>query len=100
MSVPVGCKVLFIKNLPYDIQEEEIRTEFSSCGIITDVRMVYNTATQNFKGFAYVDYRDLGSVKKAITKYHGKKYKGRVLTLDAVTTQQKKGFKRRYLNKD
>ena len=57
--------------------------------------MVYNSATQNFKGFAYVDYRDLGSVKKAISKYNGKKIKGRILTLDAVTTQQKKGFKKR-----
>lgn len=63
--------------------------------MITDVRMVYNSATQNFKGFAYVDYRDLGSVKKAITKYNGKKFRGRVLQLDAVTTQQRKGFKKR-----
>ena len=59
--------------------------------------MVYNSATKLFKGFAYVDFRDLGSVKKAIGKYHGKKFKGRVLTLDAVTTQQRKGFKKRNL---
>ena len=36
----------------------------------------------------------MGSVKKAIDKYHGKSYKGRVLTLDAVTSEQKKGFRR------
>lgn len=57
--------------------------------------MVFNSVTQKFKGFAYIDYRDLGSVKKAIGKYHGKKLRGRVLTLDAVTTQQRKGFKKR-----
>lgn len=57
--------------------------------------MVYNSATQNFKGFAYIDYRDLGSVKKAITKYNGKKFRGRVLLLDAVTTEKRKGFKKR-----
>jgi RNA recognition motif-containing protein len=57
--------------------------------------MVYNSSTKLFKGFAYVDFRDLGSVKKAIGKYHGKKFRGRVLTLDAVTTQQRKGFKKR-----
>ena len=62
--------------------------------------MVYNSATQNFKGFAYVDYRDFGSVKKAITKYNGKKFQGRVLILDAVTTQQKKGFKKRNLSRE
>lgn len=58
--------------------------------------MVSNWATKTFKGFAYFDYRDLGSVKKAIAKYNGKKYRGRVLSADAVVTQQKKGFKKRY----
>ena len=57
--------------------------------------MVFNSSTKNFKGFAYIDFRDLGSVKKAIDKYNGKKYKGRALVLDAVTTGQKKGFKKR-----
>jgi RNA recognition motif-containing protein len=57
--------------------------------------MVYNSVSKLFKGFAYVDYRDLGSVKKAITKYHGKKFRGRMLVLDAVTTGQRKGFKKR-----
>jgi nucleolin len=98
VSIPVGCKVLFVKNLPYEIEEEEIKTEFSSCGIVTDVRMVFNSSTKLFKGFAYIDFRDLGSVKKAIHKYHGKKFRGRALQLDAVTTGQKKGFKRRYQN--
>jgi RNA recognition motif-containing protein len=56
--------------------------------------MVRNWANKNFKGFAYVDYRDLGSVKKAIEKYHGKPYRGRNLILDAVTTDQRKGFRR------
>jgi RNA recognition motif-containing protein len=60
--------------------------------------MVYNSATQNFKGFAYIDFRDLGSVKKAITKYHGKKFRGRTLVLDAVTTGHRKGFKKHNYN--
>ena len=63
--------------------------------------MVYNSVNQNFKGFVYIDFKDLGSVKKAISKYNGKKFKGRSLVLDAVTTGQKKGFKKRnYDNED
>lgn len=58
--------------------------------------MVFNSSTKLFKGFAYIDYRDLGSVKKAIHKYHGSKFRGRTLHLDAVTTSHKKGFKRHY----
>ena len=57
--------------------------------------MVRNWANKNFKGFAYFDYRDLGSVKKAIAKYHMKIYKGRKLRCDGVATAAKAGFKKR-----
>jgi RNA recognition motif-containing protein len=57
--------------------------------------MVRNWHNKNFKGFAYIDFRDLGSVKKAINKYHGKTFRGRILKLDGVTTGQRKGFKKR-----
>ncbi len=56
--------------------------------------MIYNWQTKKFKGFTYIDYRDSGSVKKAINKYHSKLFKGRTLICDAVTTGMKKGFKR------
>ncbi len=56
--------------------------------------MIKNWQTKQFKGFAYIDYKDTGSVKKAITKYHGKSYKGRDLICDAVITGMKKGFKK------
>jgi RNA recognition motif-containing protein len=61
---------------------------------VKDLRMIKNWQTKRFKGFAYIDYKDNGSVKKAIAKYHGKPYKGRNLICDAVTTSMKKGFKR------
>jgi RNA recognition motif-containing protein len=57
--------------------------------------MVRNWQNRNFKGFTYIDYKDLGSVKKAIGKYHGKPFRKRTLILDAVTTGMRKGFKKR-----
>jgi RNA recognition motif-containing protein len=61
--------------------------------------MIKNWQTKKFKGFVYIDYKDNGSVKKAITKYQGKKFKGRHLICDPVTTSMKKGFKR-FMNPD
>jgi hypothetical protein len=57
--------------------------------------MVRNWQNRKFKGFTYIDYRDLGSVKKAIGKYHGKLFRKRTLILDAVSTGMRKGFKKR-----
>jgi|JI7StandDraft_1071085.scaffolds.fasta_scaffold481708_2 RNA recognition motif-containing protein len=38
--------------------------------MIKDIRMVRNWANKNFKGFAYVEYKDQSGLKKAINKYH------------------------------
>lgn len=86
VTVPFGCKRLFVKNLPYTMVDEDVKNEFKTCGVIEDVRLVRNWSNKLFKGFAYIDYKDVGSVKKAIDRYHGKAYKGRILILDAVTS--------------
>lgn len=57
--------------------------------------MVRNWANKNFKGFVYIDYRDLGSVKKAVQKYNNKHFRGRRLNCDGTVTSMKKGFKKR-----
>lgn len=94
VTIPVGCKRLFVKNLPYTMVDDDVKNEFKSCGVIEDVRLIRNWSNKLFKGFAYIDYKELGSVKKAIDKYHGKPFKGRTLVLDAVVSEQKKGFRR------
>ena len=40
---PKGCKVLFVKNLPYEVDEEAVTAAFSSFGVIKGVRLAsYN----------------------------------------------------------
>jgi len=48
--------------------------------------MIQNWQTKKFKGFAYVDFKDTASVKKAIKLFHGKDFRGRKLILDGVVT--------------
>lgn len=91
----MGCKTIFVKNLPYDCTKDEIGEFFSSCGIVTDIRMVYNWANKHFKGFAYLDYREPASVRKAMRTLNGSNLRGRALVIDAVITSHKKGYKRR-----
>jgi RNA recognition motif-containing protein len=57
--------------------------------------MVRNSVNRNFKGFAYIDFKDNNSLKKAIKKYHNKEYRGRKLVCDANVTNMKKGYKKR-----
>lgn len=82
---PEGCKTIFIRNLPYDITEEEIHQTFLSCGRITEggVRMVRRQ--NHFKGFAYLEYKNPESAFSAYQramKPEGIVIKGRKVIVD------------------
>ena len=49
-EIPDGCKTIFIKNLPYDITEQELGDKFTNCGEIKSIRFVYNSLHHHFKG--------------------------------------------------
>ena len=56
---------LFVNNLPYTTTETELREMFGKISAIKSLRMV-TTKSGKFKGFAYVEYSDSESAKKAI----------------------------------
>lgn len=69
---PVGCKTVFIKNLPYHATEEDILDVFRVCGkVVVDggVRIARNYENRQSKGFAYVEFKNpegaFGAVQKA-----------------------------------
>ncbi|KAM3142586.1 hypothetical protein pb186bvf_005245 [Paramecium bursaria] len=89
---PDDCTTIFVKNLPYDLNAEQIGDAFRPCGKIENVRMVYNHQSGNFKGFAYIDFESHLSVKKAL-QMNGKKVHGRLVQVDFDTKKPKAGFK-------
>jgi len=96
---PFGCKTLFVKNLPYDITEEGIRTVFQKYGKIDQVRMVYDSFHKHFKGFCYIDYSSPSSLKGGL-KMNGVEFEGRrLIAVLPIATQQfstngpRKGYK-------
>ena len=54
---PVGCKTVFVKNLPYEVTEEQIQQTFMVCGPIAGVRLATWGHTGSQKGFCYVDFK-------------------------------------------
>ena len=51
-----------------------------------------NSATKLFKGFAYIEFEDNSSVKKAMWM-HGKLIEGRPIRVDFATTRAKASYK-------
>ncbi len=54
---------LFVGNLSYAVEENEVRKHFKKCGDISDVRIVRDSSTGIGKGFGYVNFGSEDSVE-------------------------------------
>merc|ERR1712110_743808 len=71
---------MFVGNLPWSASEDEIREFFGDIDI-SDLRMMTDRQTGNFKGFCYVDFPDEETAKKAFA-LSGSDYNGREIEVD------------------
>ena len=90
---PAGCKSVFVKNIPYDTTEEDMREAFKVCGVIDGVRLAVWGHTNQLKGFGYVDFKKEESAEIAVKKTGAISIKGRVVLVDFETGKAKLSFK-------
>ena len=71
---------IFIGNLSYKCNENDLKKFFKDCGKVVDVRIA-KKPDGKLKGFAHLDFDSKESVDKAIEK-NGEELKGRPLKID------------------
>lgn len=72
------CSV-FLGNLPFTVDEEAVRGQFSDCGDIESVRLVRDAKTGVGKGFGFVTFKDRSGVLFALKKNGKAELDGRAL---------------------
>lgn len=92
LDIPEGCSTIIIRNLSYDITEQELGDKFKPCGSISSIRLVYHSKLNHFKGFAYIDFENPESVKIAL-HLNDKELKGRKMVVDFEDERPKQGYK-------
>jgi RNA recognition motif-containing protein len=90
-----GGRRLFVKNLPYDIDEARVKEFFSTFGAVKHVRIPQWNHTDNKKGFGYVEFEQKAFAIKCVQTHRaeGLSMSGRQLTLDYDQGKPKRGFK-------
>lgn len=76
-----SCSI-FVGNVPYDADEDELREIFAKVGSVTSVRVVCDKDTKQPKGYAFCDFQESTSVQAAIEKLNNVEYNGRKLRID------------------
>ena len=89
---PLGCRTVFVKNLPYDVSEEAVRQSFRVCGKVANVRLAMWNHTKTKKGFGYVEFESEKSAAIAVGK-SGLKVGARPVFVDYDTSAPKASFK-------
>ncbi|KAL3666888.1 hypothetical protein V7S43_007837 [Phytophthora oleae] len=98
-----GCRTVYIKQLPYEVEEDAIREALSSCGTITSVRLPIWNHTKKLKGFGYVEFSSEDEALAAARR-SGMKIGNRMvlISLDAPGSAPKASFRQvdgQYWNK-
>jgi len=67
-SKPPGCTTIYVGNLPWATNEDDLAGYFEDCGEIKSKRIVRQSWTKRSRGFGYVEFVEEASVDTAVQK--------------------------------
>lgn len=76
------AKKLYVGNLPYNTNDEDLRSMFSEAGTVDSATIIMDRMTGRSKGFGFVEMADDAEAEKAIEMFNGKDMGGRALTVN------------------
>jgi RNA recognition motif-containing protein len=82
---------LYVGNLSYETNEEELRTLFAQAGEVTSVALIKDRDTGQSKGFAFIEMGTEAEAQKAISQYSGYKMSDRDLTVNLAKPREERG---------
>jgi hypothetical protein len=82
--VEVTSPRLYVGNLNYSVEEDELRNLFNGAGYVMEVEIAADPETYQSKGYGYVTMMTTDEARRAVEKLHDKGYLGRRLVVTGV----------------
>jgi len=83
---------VFVGGLSWNVDNDWLRTEFTECGEIADVRVITDRDSQRSKGYGYVEFTTAEGAQAALA-LAGKEIDGRAIRVDISEGRPKKEAK-------
>lgn len=77
-------KKLYVGNLPYSVNADELRKVFSEFGEVVDAVVISDKYSGRSKGFGFVTFATEEAAKSAVEKMNGKDMGGRNLVVNVA----------------
>jgi len=81
---------LYVGNLPFSVDEAQLRELFSAYGEISELAMITDRDTGRSKGFAFITFASQQAAEKALEQ-DGKDLGGRNMRVNIAQEREKKG---------
>src|SRR5690348_2340756 len=81
---------LYVGNLPYSVDEEQLRGIFAQYGEISQLSLIMDRDTGRPKGFGFITFASQQSAEKALEQ-NGKDMGGRPLRVNIATEKPRTG---------
>ncbi|KQK17354.1 cleavage stimulation factor subunit 2 [Brachypodium distachyon] len=97
MASAISCRcssVVFVGNIPYQANEEELREACEEIGPLESLRVAFDKDTGKPRGFAFAEYRDDETARSACRNLHGRPLRGRALRVGIQQRQRQHGTDR------
>ena len=75
---------LYVGNLPYRVEEPELRAVFEEHGSVRSVAVIRDRESQRSRGFGFVEYEDESAAAVAREKLNGFDLHGRALRVNGA----------------
>ena len=82
---------LFVSNLDFSIDEDELRNIFSEVGTPVKITIAYDRNTGRSRGYAFIEMTNSEEAEKAIKELHRKPFHGRPISVAEDTSDKNRG---------
>lgn len=87
---------IYVGNLSYGVQEENLKTTFEEFGEVSSVRIITDKFTGRSKGFAFVEMEDSVAGNQAIEELNGRTLDSRNMVVNEARPKTENRERRQY----
>jgi RNA recognition motif-containing protein len=78
-------KKLFVSNLNFNANENDLASAFEQYGPVTDVKVIFDRETNRSRGFGFVTFENGDDANRAKSELNETEFMGRQLKVDIAT---------------
>lgn len=82
---------LYVGNIAYTVSEHQLRELFSQAGDVKEVTMILDPATQQTRGFSFVEMATPEAAQKAIEMLDNQEFEGRRIKVSLARPREERG---------